>query len=94
MSVVRADEIRPFILSHLAGSFRENTLAEEEITDDFDLLKRGIIDSIGFLALISAIEEHFAIEVDFEDMDTENLTVIGSICKYIEERAEKESNNI
>jgi acyl carrier protein len=94
MSVVRSDEVRPFIISHLAGSFRENNLAEEEIADDFDLMKMGIIDSIGFLALLSAIEKHFAIEVDFEDMDTENLTVIGSICKYIEERAVKESNDI
>jgi len=52
-------------------------------------MKRGIIDSIGFLQLVSAIENHFGIEVDFEDMDTEDLTIIGSICRYIEERAEK-----
>jgi acyl carrier protein len=89
MSVVTAEEVRGFIVSHLANSFKENNLVEREITDDFDLKDRGIIDSIGYLQLISAIEEHFGIEIDFGDMDAENLTVIGSMSRYIEERAEK-----
>jgi acyl carrier protein len=89
MNVVTADEVRGFIISNLADSFKENNLVEREITDDFDLKDRGIIDSIGFLQLISTIEEHFGIEVDFGDMDAENLTVIGSMCRYIEERGKK-----
>ena len=87
MSIVQADEVGQFIVSHLAQSFKENNVTEKEITDDFDLMKRGIIDSIGLIQLFAAIEERFGIEVDFEDMDTDNITVIGSICKYIEERA-------
>lgn len=89
MSVVKADDVRRFIVSHLAVSIRENNITEQGITEDFDLMKRGLIDSIGFLHLVSAIEDHFGIQVDFEDMDTEDLTVIGSVCRYIEERAEK-----
>ena len=56
-------------------------------------MKRGIIDSLGLIQLISAIEAHFDTEVDFEDMDTEYITVIGSISKYIEEHAEKRSSD-
>ena len=93
MTVVRADEVKRFIISHLADSLKENGSLQKEIADDFDLMKRGIIDSIGLILLISAIEEQFNIEVDFEDLDTEYITVIGSICKYIEERAEKRSND-
>jgi acyl carrier protein len=89
MSVVTAGEVRGFIVSHLADSLRENNLAGREVADDFDLKDRGIIDSIGYLQLITAIEEHFGIEIDFGDMDAENLTVIGSMSRYIEERAEK-----
>ena len=92
MTVVRADEVKRFIISHLADSLKENGSLQKEIADDFDLMKRGIIDSIGLILLISAIEEQFNIEVDFEDLDTEYITVIGSICKYIEEHAEKKSN--
>ena len=89
MSVVTAEEVRGFIVFHLADSFKENNLAGTEIADDFDLKDRGIIDSIGYLQLITAIEEHFGIEIDFGEMDEENLTVIGSMCRYIGERAEK-----
>ena len=49
-------------------------------SDDLDLMKKGIIDSIGLIMLISAIEEHFGVEVDFEDMDTEKITVLGPLC--------------
>lgn len=87
MRIVKADEVRRFIVSHLAQSFKENNTAEKDIAEDFDLMKRGIIDSIGLIQLFAAIEERFGIEVDFEDMDTDNLTVLGSICRYIEERA-------
>ena len=93
MTVVRADEVKRFIISHLADSLKENGSLQKEIADDFDLMKRGIIDSIGLILLISAIEEQFNIEVDFEDLDTEYITVIGSICKYIEERAEQRSKD-
>jgi len=88
-SGVTAGEVRSFITAHLGGAFRENGVAAGEVGDDFDLLKMGIIDSIGFIGLISAIEDHFGVEVDFEDMDTDNLTVIGPISRYIEERALK-----
>jgi acyl carrier protein len=93
MSVVRSDEVRTFIISHLADALRENNVGENEITTDFDLMKRGIIDSIGLIQIISAIEEHFGIEIDFEDMDTDSLTVIGPLSAYIEERARKRLDN-
>ncbi len=92
MSSIKAAEVKAFALSHLADYFVENDVATSDITDDFDLMKKGIIDSIGLIQLVSAIEEHFNIEVDFEDMDTENITVIGPLCKYIEERAKSKSS--
>lgn len=87
MSVVRAAEVKAFIASHLAEPLAENGVSPSELADDFDLMKKGIIDSINLINLVSAIEEHFRIEVDFEDMDTEELTVIGPLGSYIEKRA-------
>ena len=71
MGIVSADEVGRFIVSHLLQSFKGNDIAEKDITDDFYLMKRGIIDSIGLIQLFAAIEERFGIEVDFEDMDTD-----------------------
>ncbi len=92
MSVVRADEVKGFIASNLADSLKENGVPVDALPDDLDLMKKGIIDSIGLIMLISAIEEHFDLEeVDFEDMDTEELTVIGPLCAYIAERAKRKN---
>jgi acyl carrier protein len=93
MSVVRADDVRRFIVSHLADSLKENGIGENEIADEFDLMKNSIIDSIGLIQLIAAIEDRFGIDVDFEDMDTEYITVIGPICRYIEDRAQRRTQD-
>jgi acyl carrier protein len=93
MSTVTADEVRRFIAAHLSDALKENGVGEQELTDDLDLMKSGIIDSIGLIQLVSAIEEHFGIEVDFEGMDAENLTVLGPLAKYIEERAQERRDN-
>jgi|WetSurMetagenome_2_1015567.scaffolds.fasta_scaffold611138_2 acyl carrier protein len=91
MSAVSSTEIRSFIISQLAIPLGENGVAEGEIADDFDLMKKGIIDSIGLINLFGAIEDHFGVEIDFEDMDTETITVIGPVCRYIAERATRRS---
>ena len=93
MSVVRADEVKAFIASNLADALKENNVPADAVLDDLDLMKKGIIDSIGLIMLISAIEEHFNLEeVDFEDMDTEELTVVGPLSAYIADRAKRKSD--
>lgn len=90
MSVLREDEVKAFIASNLADDLKENNVPGDALPDDFDLMKKGIIDSIGLIMLISAIEENFNLEeIDFEDMDTEELTVIGPLCAYIADRAKR-----
>lgn len=88
MSVVKAEDVKKFIISHLGDSFSDVNVTEDTIADDFDLMKAGVIDSIGLIELISAIEDHFNIEVDFEAMDAKYITVIGPVCRYVEERAQ------
>jgi acyl carrier protein len=92
VNVISADEVKRFIISHLSDALRENNVASAEIADDFDLMKQGVIDSIGLIQLVSAIEEHFNLEeVDFEEMDTEELTLIGPLSTYIAGRAKRKS---
>jgi len=91
MGVVSAAEVKEFIASYLVESLRENDMSPDDFTDDLDLMKRGLIDSIDLINLVSAIEERFKITVDFEEMDTENLTVVGPFSSYIEARAVRRS---
>ena len=84
---VSAERIRAFVLGRLQTSLAATHLEPHNVPDDFDLLTEGVIDSLGIVELISAVEEQFGIEVDFEDLDAEELTIVGPLCRYIARRS-------
>jgi acyl carrier protein len=61
-----------------------------DLPDDCDLLLSGIIDSVGLLELISAVQKYCDREIDFEELEPESMTVLGPLCRYISENM---SNN-
>ena len=83
MNGVSAERIRAFLLGRLEAPLAATRLEPQNVPDDFDLLTEGVIDSLGIVELISAVEDQFGIEVDFEDLDAEDLTIIGPLCRYI-----------
>jgi len=87
MMVLSAEDVRSLVLEKLQPSLEAKGLRAEEVPDNFDLLTEGVIDSMGVLQLISAVEARFGIAVDFEDLDPENLTVIGPFCRHIAKRS-------
>ncbi|MFV0334841.1 MAG: acyl carrier protein [Tropicimonas sp.] len=54
-----------------------------EIGDDLDLLNTGVIDSLGVLNLISALENDFGLVIEPEDMDTANFATVEKIHAFI-----------
>lgn len=87
MKLVSANEVRLLILSSLQTQLAAMGLRSDDVPDDFDLLARGVVDSMAILELIANIERHFDIKIDFEDLDPESLTIIGPFCRYIEEKS-------
>ncbi len=87
MNPVLAKEVRSFVLNMLEGPLAAKGLNPENVPDEFDLLTEGVIDSLGLVELIAAVEEHFHIRIDFEDLYPENLTVIGPFSRYIETKS-------
>lgn len=87
MTTCTADEVRKFILKQYQSQLASRNLNAESITDGFDLLAEGIIDSLGVLEMVSAIEDAFQIEIDLEGIDAEHVTVIGPLAAYIEKSA-------
>jgi acyl carrier protein len=51
--------------------------------DDLDLRASGAIDSLGFVELVVALEETFGIELELEDLDPEELTVLGPLSRHV-----------
>ncbi len=81
---VAADQVRAFVVARFEEPLRALGIEPGEVPEDFDFLSRGVTDSMGILELITALEETFDVEVDFEDLDPEDLTSLGPFCAYIE----------
>ena len=45
-----------------------------------------MIDSIGLLNLIAAIQEFAGREIDFELLDPEEMTIVGPLCRFVSEQ--------
>ncbi len=70
-------QVRAYIASNFIVS-DINALAEDE-----SLLGRGILDSTGFIELVSFLEETFRIQIADDEMIPENLDSLGSISAYV-----------
>lgn len=79
----------------LRNMIEEQFLVEfdEELTDQSDLFKAGVIDSFGYIQLLGSIEEEFSIQLKDEDFLKNILTSLESIdafvAKKIAERADR-----
>ena len=79
--------VREFLLNHYHTKFTNLKVDLATIRPDFDLLTEGIIDSLGLLEMIAAVEERFGVSIDLEGLDAEQVTVLGPLCDYIEKTA-------
>ncbi|MEU3707259.1 phosphopantetheine-binding protein [Streptomyces anulatus] len=69
----------------LRNMIEEQFLVEfdEELTDQSDLFKAGVIDSFGYVQLLGSIEEEFSIELKDEDFLKDILTSLESIDAFV-----------
>ena len=87
MNEASSDQIRTFLQQYILEKSRAGGKnAPGELADDCDLLLSGMIDSLGLLDLMSAIQQHCQKEIDFESLDPEQLTVVGPLCRYVSEQ--------
>lgn len=87
MSATTVKDVRMFLESYLTEKLREQGRdMPVDLPDDCDLLLSGIIDSVGLLELIGAVQKFCDREIDFEGLDAESMTVLGPLCRYISEQ--------
>jgi len=60
------------------------TGAREELTDDYQLIEKHVIDSLGMLKLISRLEETFGIHMDDDDLVPANFGTVSEIAALVE----------
>ena len=80
------DFLREYVAKYLRGQGRE---VPAELSDDCDLLLSGYVDSLGLLELMTAIQDHFGREIDFDDLDAEQMTIVGPLKRFVAEKLAK-----
>lgn len=84
MNQVSPDGLRVFLHSYLAEKLSsQGREIPKELADDCDLLLSGIVDSLGLLDLMTAIQEHCGREIDFDALDSDQMTVVGPLCDFV-----------
>ncbi len=83
MTPVQSTDVRSHVLAWLAQPLSEAAIDPASVTDELDLLDAGLIDSFGILELIAEVEAHFAVEIDFDRLDPEGLTVLGTFASFV-----------
>ncbi|HEX9123099.1 MAG TPA: acyl carrier protein [Actinomycetota bacterium] len=48
----------------------------------------GLVDSVGFMELLSFLEDEFTIEMDHVDIDEENLRTVRTIAQLVVRKTE------
>jgi acyl carrier protein len=78
MSDVR-DRIRTFIIEELQfeGS-------PDQLTDDYPLLEKGVVDSVGIFQVVSFLEDEYGIEVGDEELVPQHFGTLDGIARLVE----------
>lgn len=73
------DRLRTFILEELSWEG-----SASDLTDDFPLLERGALDSLGIFQLVSFIEGEFGVEVRDEELVRDNFGTLRDIARLVD----------
>lgn len=80
-SAVARTQIRNFI--------EENFLymhPDLELADGDDLLKQGVIDSLGFVELVEEVQERYGLSVEDVEITEENFGSVDAIVAFVERK--------
>jgi acyl carrier protein len=57
-----------------------------ELTDDEDLLAKGVIDSLGFVELVEEVQSRYSVAVQDIEITEENFGSINAIAGFVERK--------
>jgi acyl carrier protein len=90
MNAVTPDAVQDFLREYVAKSLRaQGREVPADLSDDCDLLLSGYVDSLGLLELMTAIQDHFGREIDFDELDAEQMTIVGPLKRFVAEKLAK-----
>jgi acyl carrier protein len=55
----------------------------DQLTDDYPLIERGVVDSMGILSLVSFVEGEYGVEIQDEELVPQHFGTIGGIADLV-----------
>jgi acyl carrier protein len=78
-----AERVKSLIAAILAPVLRANNCPTSELRDDFDVRAAGLVDSFGFLRLLSELEFRLGRRIDVAELAPDQLTKVGPLARHI-----------
>lgn len=85
MKALTKSDVRDCIIRLIETQLAANGITSGDVTDDFDLIDSGVIDSLGIVTMVGAVEELAEGEIDFEALDFEQIAIVGKFCAFVED---------
>lgn len=82
MEPLRA-ELRKFITDNFLFGDASGRFA---FSDEDSFQERGIVDSTGVLELVSHLQEHYAINIEDDDLIPDNLDSVTKVAAFVERK--------
>jgi len=84
MNGVSREDVRAYLVTQLDLLVRlDGRELPPDITDDYDLLLSGLLDSLDILELTVALGDFAGRDLDFEALDADQMTVVGPLCDFV-----------
>jgi acyl carrier protein len=92
MKAITHETVRDFIENYLTRKLKaEGRELPSDFSENCDLFLSGLLDSLGVVELTTALCTHHDHEIDFEELDPRDMTVVGPLCRFVSEQLVKAS---
>jgi acyl carrier protein len=83
MTVDEAARVKSFLASILEPKLVALNIPAGDLRDDLDLRAAGLVDSLGFIGLLTELEARLGREVDLAELAPDQLTKVGPLVHHI-----------
>lgn len=85
---------RHLLLELLSPALARASIKRGEVEDGLNLIDTGLLDSLGFLELLAALEDRADITFDLYDADPAVLTTVGGLTTYLRQAQQANHHRI
>lgn len=74
-----AESARQYVLDYLQNQASKKGVILGEVDENQNLLDLGVLDSLGFVQMLMAMESALNVEIDFGEMDAAEFTTLTGL---------------